>query len=303
MPLACVLWIAMASCQSRRAVPEPATTFPALPDRFHLQNAHVVTAKVISGAQPEGDESFKALRELGVRTIVSVDGAKPDVETAHRHGLTYVHLPITYAGVPPEQGKAIAKALDELPGPIYLHCHHGQHRSAAAVAVACVYNGSLPPERAESVLQTFGTGENYKGLWRAAREARPLSPGELRDLNVEFVETRKIPPLAEAMVLLDERWDHLKTIKKAGWQSPTTDPDLDPRHEALQVQELLHEIGRTDSSHANVAGFNRLLGEAELGSKALRDALSAKPANPPAADAAFARIGASCAACHKAYRD
>ena len=120
-----------------QAIPA-AKAFPAVADQKNIENGHIVTEKVISGAQPEGDESFKALKALGVKTIVSVDGSAPDVATAKKFGLTYVHLPVTYSGIKPEEGKAIAKALEELPGPIYLHCHHGKHRSAAAVAVACV---------------------------------------------------------------------------------------------------------------------------------------------------------------------
>src|SRR2546422_4056322 len=134
-------------------------SFPAVPGEG-LHNAHRVTDKVLAGAAPEGDAAFEKLKQLGVKTIISVDGAKPDVETARRHGLRYVHLPIGYDNVAPQQGLAIAKAIDDLPGPIYVHCHHGRHRSAAAVAVACVMNGSLRPEQAESVLRTFGTGEN-----------------------------------------------------------------------------------------------------------------------------------------------
>src|SRR5262245_48068007 len=75
----------------------------------HLPNAHVVTPKVFSGAQPEGDEGFKYLSELGVKTIVSVDGAKPDVAGAKKFGMRYVHLPIGYDGVSDEQGEKIAK--------------------------------------------------------------------------------------------------------------------------------------------------------------------------------------------------
>lgn len=285
------------------AKPTTRPAFAPIADQKHLENAHVVTAKVISGAQPEGDESFEALRDMGIKTIVSVDGATPDVARAHKFGLTYVHLPITYSGVTPEEGKAIAKALAELPGPIYLHCHHGKHRSAAAVAVACVYNGTLAPERAESVLETFGTGANYKGLWKAAREARPVSPEELRDLKVEFVEAKKIPPLAEAMVSVDERFDHIKATQKAGWRAPADHPDLDPAHEALQLDELFTELGRNDRSHAGKADFARMLAEAEAGAKALRAALAATPVDGRAADAAFKRVAGTCAACHKGYRD
>lgn len=305
-----VIACAVLSSRSGEAAGAIATTAPTtrpafapIADQSHLPNAHVVTPKVISGAQPEGDEGFKALRDMGIKTIVSVDGARPDVEGAHKYGLTYVHLPITYSGVKPEQGKAIAKALAELPGPIYVHCHHGQHRSAAAVAVACVENGTLPPERAESVLQTFGTGANYKGLWRAAREARPLSPEELRDLKVEFVETKKIPPLADAMVGVDERFDHIKAIQKAGWRAPADHPDLDPPHEALQLEETFRELGRNDRSHAGKADFARMLSEAEAGTRALRAALAAKPVDAAGADAAFKRVAGTCASCHKGYRD
>src|SRR5947208_13492334 len=52
--------------------------------------------RVFSGAQPEGPEGFASLRRLGVTTILSVDGARPDVEAARRAGLRYVHLPIGY---------------------------------------------------------------------------------------------------------------------------------------------------------------------------------------------------------------
>src|SRR5438128_2288808 len=59
----------------------------------HLENAHRLTDKVITGAQPEGPESFQELKELGVKTVISVDGTRPNVELAKRYGLKYVHLP------------------------------------------------------------------------------------------------------------------------------------------------------------------------------------------------------------------
>ena len=41
------------------------------------------------GAEPAGDEAFRNLRALGYRTVLSVDGAIPDVETAESNGLRY----------------------------------------------------------------------------------------------------------------------------------------------------------------------------------------------------------------------
>ena len=39
----------------------------------------------------------------------------------------------------------IATAVQTLPGPIYIHCHHGKHRSPAASAAACVGAGLIEP--------------------------------------------------------------------------------------------------------------------------------------------------------------
>jgi protein tyrosine phosphatase (PTP) superfamily phosphohydrolase (DUF442 family) len=269
-----------------------------------LENAHRVTAKVISGAQPEGEAGFAALQALRVKTIVSVDGARPDVETARRHGMRYVHLPIGYGGVGVERGEELAKALLELEGPVYVHCHHGKHRSAAAVAVACVMNGSLAPERAEEVLRTFGTGENYVGLWRDAREARPVERGKLEGKKVAYVEVARLGDLAEAMVAIDEHWEHLKQARQARWGKVEAHPDLSGAHEALQLMEHLVEIGRGEDAAKRDGRYRALLDEAIAGGRSLQGALAANaPAQPVVAAAAMQRLGAACAACHRAYRD
>ncbi|HEV2295836.1 MAG TPA: hypothetical protein VGR35_18460 [Tepidisphaeraceae bacterium] len=278
--------------------------FAPVADPESLQNAYIVVAdKVISGAQPEGERSFDVLRGLGVKTILSVDGAKPDVETARRYGMRYVHLPIGYDGVDDAEGRAIAKALAELPGPIYLHCHHGRHRSAAAVAVACVNNGMLQPQQAEDVLRTFGTGANYTGLWKAAREAARVDDSELAALQIEWVETAKLPELAEAMVKVQFHWEHIKAIRNAGWRSPENHPDLDPAHEALQLQEHLHEMARTADAKGRPTLFRELLTTADRDAIALRAALAKKPMDAKAADAAFKRVSVSCTSCHQGFRD
>lgn len=278
------------------------STLTALADP-HLENAHRVTDTIFSGAQPEDEDSFKALAALGIKTLISVDGARPDAASARKYGMRYVHLPIGYNGVTHEQGVAIAKALRELPAPFYVHCHHGKHRSAAAVAVACVYNGALAPEQVESVLYSFGTGANYTGLWRDARNAAPLDPAAIRKFDITFVETAPIPPLADAMVAIDRHWEHLRLLQKNNWQRVTAHPDLDPPHEALQLQEHFTEIARTDAAKAKPQDFQRMVSDSEAASASLRNALITNPIDPAAAAAAFKRIGYSCAACHKSFRD
>src|SRR5262245_3191207 len=101
-----------------------------------LPNLFRVTDKLLSGGAPDGDQGFASLQKMGVKTVISVDGARPDVERARKFGLRYVHLPIGYDGVPTEQGLKIARAVRDLPGLVFLHCHHGKHRSPAAAVVA-----------------------------------------------------------------------------------------------------------------------------------------------------------------------
>ena len=94
-----------------------------------LPNAYVVHSQVISGGVPDGNAGFKQLRRLGVQTVISVDGARPDLARAKSHGLQYVHLPHGYDGISDARRLALAKAVLGLPGPVYIHCHHGKHRS------------------------------------------------------------------------------------------------------------------------------------------------------------------------------
>jgi hypothetical protein len=213
--------------------------------------------------------------------------------------MRYVHLPIGYDDVTPAEGRAIAKAIDELEGPVYLHCHHGKHRSAAAAAVACVMKGDLRPEQAESVLNTFGTGHEYKGLWASARDAKPLDPRELAALRVDFVETARVPPMAEAMVSIDKTWEHLKLAEKSAWRVPPDHPDLDPPHEALQLMEHFRELARTPDAAARPADFRRKLAESEEAARVLHESLSTQS---PAAQA-MKTLSNGCAACHRQHRD
>lgn len=298
--------LAAISCQqtSEPVVAAKPTTQPFTKmEQERLHNGHKVTDKVYSGAQPEDEAAFKELARLGIKTIISVDGATPDVETARKYGIRYVHMPIGYDTVPKDVGLELARAISELPGPIYIHCHHGKHRSAAAVAVACVTNGSLDPSRAEEVLKTFGTGSNYTGLWASAREARPISTMELRAIKVNYVEKAKMPPIADAMVHVDERLDHLKAVQAAGWKAPSNHPDINPPHEALQLQEMLTELGRAESAQAKPESFRQLMSASAAAVGSLRTALLVQPVDPAAAETAMKAVAASCTACHKEYRD
>lgn len=275
-------------------------------DDAHLENAFKFTDKVWGGAEPHGADAFRSLKERGVKTIVSVDGAKPNVEMARNYGLKYVHLPIGYDEVPSARAKEIAKAFSELGGPIFVHCHHGKHRSPAALATACIVNGMLSTEEALLAMKTAGTGESYRGLWESAREAKRSQPAEIANLKVTFLEQAPIPPMAEAMVGIDMYFEHLRECKQSGWNAPKNHPDLDPAHEALKLRESFVEMLRLEAHLNERTDFNawteRSLGDAEELETRLR-AWNSEAAAPREIDAAFQRLEKNCKDCHAAYRN
>lgn len=274
----------------------------------HLPNAIRLDSSVISGGLPEGEAAFAELKALGVRTIISVDGAKPDVASAAKFGLRYVHLPHGYDGISPERVRELAKAVTELDGPLYIHCHHGKHRSPAAASAACVTAGRITPSTALSVLELAGTNPQYRGLYASVRSARPMSPDELSVIQVDYHATVEVPPLAEAMVALEHTHDHLKQLAESGWRPLAKHPDLDAAHEALLFREHYTELLRLPEVDRRPAEFRAELAESEATARELEQQLADWSADRPGTapelvTATFKRATAQCKVCHEKFRD
>lgn len=272
-----------------------------------LDNAHRLTANVLTGAEPHGEPAMSALKELGVKTLISVDGAKPDVELAHKFGLNYVHLPIGYEGVSPERSAELAKALVELDGPIYVHCHHGKHRGPAAAATACVVAGMLNNDEAIAAMKKLGTGENYPGLWESARNATPLPAGHLAKLKVDFKEISPIPQLADDMVRIEELTDLLAECKSAGWKAPK-DHRLPPEGVSCILSVVIYDAATREDGPWRPADFRKWMNDEVEGAQKLKAALyelrkNFTPERISAADAALTSLQENCKACHKVYRN
>jgi protein tyrosine phosphatase (PTP) superfamily phosphohydrolase (DUF442 family)/cytochrome c556 len=259
-----------------------------------LHNAFRVSDRVYSGSSPEGDAGFAALKDLGIKTIISVDGATPEVAAAHRHGLAYVHLPVGYDGISRDKVLALARAATDLPGPIYVHCHHGQHRGPAAAALMRRCHGGWTADEAIGFLKTAGTDPKYEGLYASVRDEPPLGPGQ-----AVFPEVADVPGLTARMVEIDDLWDALKKSRANGWQSPNAHGST--AHLALQLSEQFREAARLPDADARPESFRRLRGEAEHAAAELEAALRASDAT--AAGKAFDRTAATCANCHREHRD
>jgi protein tyrosine phosphatase (PTP) superfamily phosphohydrolase (DUF442 family) len=274
-----------------------------------LHNVLRLSDTLYSGSSPEGDEGFASLRNLGIKTVISVDGARPDVERARKYGLRYVHLPIGYDGVPEEQAWRIARAVRDLPGPVYLHCHHGKHRGPAAAATALVcLDSDCPAEAAVAVLRQAGTDPRYTGLYASPVQVRRPTQEDLDRMPAEFPEMAEVTGLAQSMVRIDERWDRLKEVRAAGWKVPPGHPDLDPPHEALQLAEQYREAARLpEMTDRRSEEFRRWLADAEKDAAdleaILRRGKEKGTVDGATAEAQFRKAAADCARCHGKYRD
>lgn len=259
-------------------------------DVSSLPNAYRVDDGVVCGGLPDGNAGFAALADLGIKTVISVDGQVPDVDAAKRHGLRYVHLPHGYGNVPADRVLELAKAIHDLPGPIYIHCHHGKHRSPAATAAACVTAGRMDMAAANALLVTAGTSRDYAGLYQSVAAAKPIDRQTLASLQVTFQPIAPIPKLAASMVEVDAILDRLK---RAGGDDP---------HQALLLREQFTEMLRMSDVAARgelfAADLQRSLDLArELETTVKRSAKLSEIA------VVMGRIEADCTACHRRHRD
>jgi protein tyrosine phosphatase (PTP) superfamily phosphohydrolase (DUF442 family) len=279
------------------------TDDPARPGVEAVEEFAWLSDDIARGAQPKSGESFRQLAAAGIRTIISVDGARPDIENARKHGLRYVHIPFGYDTVPPDQQLALAKTVRELPGPFFVHCHHGKHRGPAGAVLAQMALGGMTPPEAVAELRRAGTAAKYTGLYACARDHRSPDEAETRAHGFDFPETAPVPALAEAMATIDRRWDGIKLVRQAGWRQPPDHPDVSPAHEALQLRELFTELVRAEKTADRPPEYHGWMKQSRDASVRLEDALRSDPSDTDAAETAFETLRSTCASCHKAHRN
>jgi hypothetical protein len=284
---------------------------PTSPVRLNVEgidNLFQLSDRLYSGAVPEGDAAFEALEKLGVKTVISVDGLKPNIELAHKHGMRYVHLPHGYNGIDAQTQARLIKAAETLSVPIFFHCHHGMHRGPTAAAIACMATEGWSAVKAEAWLKTARTGTNYVGLFKTVREFRPPSAEQLKNIPADFPEIAPLPGLVDAMVAIDEQWDHLKAIRKTNYQTPKDQKGFDPSNEALILWEHFREAERLKDSSDHGEAFLEKLQSAETSTLELEQLLRrfkshGSPEICAKLDKSLDALGQTCAACHKTYRD
>ncbi len=272
---------------------------PQVEDLPQPQNLLQVSNRIYSGGEPQGDDAFARLAKLGVRTVVSVDGAKPDVEAARKHGLRYIHIPLGYDGISEHAGLSLTRLVRDVEGPIFIHCHHGQHRAPTAAAVACIAEDIVDGKQALQILQKAGTGKQYTGLWEDIEAF--LSPPIDTELP-GLPETAEVDSLITAMVQIDRATENLGLCKESDWNTPPEHPDVTPAREALLLNEgfresMRHFMPRTAEDRILL----KKLVKAQILTVRLRHDLERNQRQD--ASKHFAALQEQCKRCHAGFRN
>ncbi len=298
------LWIAGWALVALALAPRgiPAAPAPLRIASTNLQNAFRLTPHLYSGAAPEGEAAFAELARLGIRTLISVDGIKPDLEEARRHGLRYVHLPIGYGGVPSNRVVELARAKELVPSPVYLHCHHGMHRGPTAAALLCEASEGWSPEEGVAWMRQAGTSPDYPGLYRSVSEFSRPKPSELAQVT-RLPEVSPTPPRVQVMVAMEAEVARLKAFQKDGWRAKTG--TLPPRDLSNLLREELRELGRLPEVEQQGKDYSLRLAQAEAAAEELWRGFNETVPPPPARshDGALKGVTEACTACHSRHRD
>lgn len=275
-----------------------------------VTHLHQLTPNLYSGAEPVGDRAFAHLAAHGIATVISVDGAWPDVEAAAEHNIRTVHIPVGYHGINAEQSTQIIAAVRASPGPVFIHCHHGQHRGPTAAALCAIALNDWSHHRATNWMRYTGqTGTQYAGLYETATRFKPPTEDALAAIDTDALPSRAEPGrMTETMVFIDEQFDNIKAFRKAGWRTPADRPGFDIDAEAMLLWdhfdqlERLHNAGdddlrtRLSESKSLVAQIGKLL------DLRIHDGDYAGDAKPKL-EAAFTALRRNCVSCHRAHRN
>lgn len=265
-----------------------------------IENGRRIGPRLWSGGEPSGDAAFAALAAQGVRVVVSVDGAKPNLEAARRHGLRYVHVPIGYEGVPRAAAEEMAALALEREGGVFVHCHHGRHRGPTAAAIVAMASGAWDGPTANAWQRAAGTSPEYAGLYRSVRDFVVPKPGALRSAARRLRPYRPPTGLVASMVAVDHHAETLDAMQRNGWKPAASRPDETP----LQAVRLLREqfVESIRLGHGPDAPvFREAMARFEQGVEAMEGMLRTGEMGP--ATAAWHALREDCRSCHRSWRD
>jgi tyrosine-protein phosphatase SIW14 len=133
------------------------------------------------GGQPDA-EGFRYLRDLGIRTVVSLRNDDSERETVESLGMRFVHIPVTFrplgGAMPRESVGQFLDVVDEpAHGPVFVHCKRGADRTGAFVGLYRMVRQGWGPDRAYDEARDIGMRWWYFAVrGQLAALAHPFRP-------------------------------------------------------------------------------------------------------------------------------
>jgi protein tyrosine/serine phosphatase len=129
-----------------------------------VPNLHQITANIYRSAQPTAD-GMRALKEMGIRTVISFRAYHDDSKMLAGTGIREVRIPINTWDVRDNQVVAAMKALKrEQDGPFLIHCQHGADRTGLMSAMYRIVVQGWDKQRAIEEMTQGGYG--YHVMWK-----------------------------------------------------------------------------------------------------------------------------------------
>ena len=254
---------------------------------------HEVSASIRTGNTPRVESDFETLQKLGIKTIVSVDGARPNADLANRYGLRYVHLPVGYGQIPRNRIVEICQ-LSKTDKIIFVHCHLGKNRGPACAVAAAVALGELQREVAPRVLQNCGLDEHYAQLLDSALNAEPITDAEMSRDTFHFSEYVEPPSLVRRMLEMERLLDELE--KRAS--QPPGDPTQFSSLSLLLLEEFkeLKRLPEADAFSPELRSITQQIRELSSTIEQTSDQPTERMADQ------LLSIRRSCQSCHQSHR-
>jgi protein tyrosine/serine phosphatase len=129
-----------------------------------LPNLYKVSDTLYRGAQPEA-YGFKALKKMGIKTVVSLRAFHSDANLPTDAGLAYEH--ISFKTWHPEREdivKFLGIVTDKTKQPVFVHCQHGADRTGTMCAIYRIVVEGWTKEQAIKEMTEGGFG--FHPLWQ-----------------------------------------------------------------------------------------------------------------------------------------
>lgn len=149
-----------------------------------IENFARVSPDLYRGAQPTR-EGFVELKELGVRTVISLRGSDADSAKLRGLGIRYVNIPCSaWAMDDREVAEFLKIVADPANRPVFVHCHRGADRTGCAVAAYRIVENGWAVDEAIREMRSFG----HFGLYAQLRQyLRKMDiPGMRQRISVDL---------------------------------------------------------------------------------------------------------------------